>query len=95
MTVAAYKNQNELVGTGSLFTGGIYTIAGIPINPDADQVLDIKVEDSQNVFIEDTFDVVVPKGAESETSTGQHRLLTKDGNICDPSATDFADCLNG
>lgn len=71
-----------MIANGSLFSGGIYTIDNIPVNPDADSIYQIKVEDADNVFIDDTFDVAVPKGAETETSAGQKRLLTEDGNVC-------------
>lgn len=91
VSVSAYKDGSILLGTGNLYSGGIYTIENIPVNPSSDTIYQVKVEDKSNVFLDDTFDVVVPQGAESETSAGHKRLLTKNGTICLSTNTD---CIN-
>jgi hypothetical protein len=88
VSVSAYQDGSTLVGTGTLLSGGIFTIADIPVNPNADSIYQVKVEDANNVFLDDTFDVVVPAGAETETSAGKKRLLTADGKVCTQTDTD-------
>jgi hypothetical protein len=81
VSVGAYRN-GSLLANGNLFTGGIYTIPNVPVNPDSDYPVTIKIEDASNVFDDDQLDAVVPSTAGAEVSTGRTQLVTKDGNVC-------------
>jgi len=81
VSVGAYRN-GSIIGTGNLFSGGIYTIPNIPINKYSDYPVVVKFEDSTNVFSDDEIDVIVPSSADSETSTGKTQLVTKSGTVC-------------
>ena len=91
VSVAAYDGDTQ-VGSGNLYSTGIFTIPNIPINPDTDTIYQVRVQDQDNIFLDDDFDAVVPKSADTETSAGHKRLLTKDGEVC--NLTNDPDCVN-
>jgi hypothetical protein len=90
VSVGAYRN-NQLLQAGSVTDQGIYVINNIPVNPDSDYPLTVKISDADNVFNEDQIDVLIPSNAGSEVSSGRTQLTTKSGAVC--ASTDTA-CIN-
>jgi hypothetical protein len=90
VSVAAFRN-GSLLASGNLYENGIYTIPNVLVNPDSSYPITIKFDDTQNIFLDDAIDVVIPSNAGAEVSTGRTRLLTKDGKVC--ASTDVA-CIS-
>jgi hypothetical protein len=90
VSVAAFRN-GSLLGSGNLYENGIYTIPGLPVNPNSNYPVTVKISDSSNIFLEDSFDTVISSNAASEVSTGKTQLVTKDGKVC--AAADTA-CIS-
>lgn len=94
MLIETFAKGQELNTANSLFdTNGIFIIDNIPRYKDSDYVLQIRFTDPNQIFLQKSVDVLVPRdsGLSDELSAGVIRLVTKNGKVC---AIGDANCIN-